>query len=214
MCGRYDLHTLLDELQQYFGLSDEIDFTPHYNVAPSYRMPIVREDTTGRHLALAQWGFVPHWAKGAANVKPINARAETLADKPTFRDSLRNRRCLIPANGFYEWTREGRRKQPHYLKLDDSELLAFAGLWDRRAGPDGPLDTFAIITTGANDTMRAVHDRMPVILDRAAHDDWLIRGRTDLLAPYGRGMTCHPVSTRVNAPANDSPDLILAAGER
>jgi putative SOS response-associated peptidase YedK len=208
MCGRYALHTLLGELQQYFGLFDELDLKPHYNVAPSYDMPIVREDDTGRHLALAQWGFIPHWSKSTPKVKSINARAETVADKPSFRDSYRNRRCLVPANGFYEWKREGKLKQPYYFKLTNSELLAFAGLWDRWHGPDGPRDTFAIITTDANDIMRPIHDRMPVILDREQFDRWLHDGDRQLLAPYARQMISHPVSRRVNSPENDSEALL------
>jgi putative SOS response-associated peptidase YedK len=212
MCGRYALHTLLGELQEYFGLFDAIDFKPHYNVAPSYHMPIVREDETGRHLALAQWGFIPHWSKGAPKVKPINARAETLADKPTFRDSFKRRRCLVPANGFYEWKREGKLKQPYYIKLRSSEILTFAGLWDRWRGPDGPLDTFTIITTDANDTMRPIHDRMPVILEPEMHDDWLKSAGKEVLTPYKEGMTSYPISRRVNSPENDSREIIDELG--
>jgi putative SOS response-associated peptidase YedK len=208
MCGRYALHTLLGGLQQYFGLFDEIDFKPHYNVAPSYHMPIVREDDTGRHLALAQWGFIPHWSKGPPKVKPINARAETVADKPTFRDSFKRRRCLVPANGFYEWKREGKLKQPYYIKLKNSEILAFAGLWDRWQSPDGPLDTFAIITTDANEAMRPIHDRMPVILEPENHDDWLKSAGRNVLTSYGEGMTYSQISRRVNSPENDSREII------
>lgn len=211
MCGRYALHTLLGELQQYFGLFDEIDFKPHYNVAPSYYMPIVREDDTGRHLALAQWGFIPHWSKGMPKVKPINARAETVAEKPTFRDSFKRRRCLVPANGFYEWKREGKSKQPYYFKLKDSELLAFAGLWDRWRGPDGPLDTFTIITTDANDSMRPIHDRMPVILARENYNQWLRSGDKNTLTPFGEEMTPYQISRRVNSPENDSREIIEEA---
>jgi putative SOS response-associated peptidase YedK len=212
MCGRYALHTLLGELQEHFGLFDEFEFKPRYNIAPSYHLPIVREDDTGRHLALAQWGFVPAWSKETPKVKPINARADTVAEKPFFRTAFKKHRCLIPANGFYEWKRDGKQKQPYYFRLKDSELLAFAGIWDRWTGEEGPLDTFAIITTDANDTMRPVHDRMPVILGPEDYGGWLKTGDKKLLVPYPKEMTCYPISRRVNSPANDNEEIIERLG--
>jgi putative SOS response-associated peptidase YedK len=211
MCGRYALHSLIEDIREHFGLFNEVEFRPRYNIPPSSRQPIVRCVDDRPELAICQWGFVPHWMKTDPKTRPINARAESLGEKPFFRDAFRKRRCLIPANGFFEWKRDGARKQPYYFRPADRELFAFAGLWDRWNRADGPLDTFAIITTGANDTMRPVHDRMPVILDPAQYDVWLESGDSAMLRPYTGNVDCFPISTHVNSPANDGPELIEKA---
>ena len=208
MCGRYALHSLIGDLREHFGLFGELDFPPRYNIVPSLNLPVVRHGDGGRELALCQWGLIPAWSKTMPKNRPINARAETVAEKPFFRTAFRRRRCLVPANGFYEWQRNGTRKQPWYVRLKGAELFAFAGIWDSWDNSGQTLDTFAIITTGACETMRAIHDRMPVILDADQYGPWLEIGNPDLLAPYAGELAAYPVSTRVNSPANDSRGLI------
>ena len=208
MCGRFALHTLVGDLQQHFGLFGNLEFRPRYNVAPSTTSPIVRQGDAGPEMALCKWGLIPSWAKTLPANKPINARSETIAEKPYFHSAFKRRRCLVPANGYYEWKQDGPAKQPYYIRLAGAELFAFAGIWDRwEAGPK-PLDTFAIITTAANDTTAPVHDRMPVILDPGQYGAWLKDGGTRMLMPFGGAMRAHLVSTRVNSPKNDGIELI------
>lgn len=208
MCGRFALHSLIEDLQQHFGLFDEVTFKPSYNVAPSLNLPVVRLGEEHRHMALCRWGLIPGWSNSLPKTRPINARAETVAAKPFFRNAFQRHRCLVPANGFYEWKRTPRGKEPFYFRLKDAALFSFAGLWDRWEGGGDPIDTFAIITTAANDAMRPVHDRMPVILDSDQYNRWLGSGGTDLLVPYAGEMTRHAISRRVNSPANDDERLI------
>jgi putative SOS response-associated peptidase YedK len=215
MCGRYALHSLIEDIQKHFSLFDDIRFRPGFNMAPSLNLPVVREQQGRRELALCRWGLVPHWMRADKGHHPINARAETITEKPFFRDAFRRRRCLVPINGFYEWRRGAKRKQPYYFKLPGTELFALAGIWDRRNTPGGPEDTFAIITTGANDIMRPVHDRMPVVLEKSDYNRWIESGDPDLLQPFPGDMECFPVSTEVNSPAHDGPSLIEPAhGDR
>ena len=208
MCGRYALHSLIQDLQQHFGVFGGPSFSPSYNIPPSTSLPIVRTSTEGEELCLCQWGFVPHWMKSFPATRPINARSETVATKPYFRSAFRHHRCLVPANGYYEWQRAGKVKQPWYISLKDQDLFAFAGLWDTWNGPDGALQTFTILTTTANSATAAIHDRMPVILPPTRYRDWLAGGDTELLQPYGGEMNTWPVSRLVNSPANDKPELI------
>ena len=154
-------------------------------------------------------GLIPSWAKDA-KFAPINARAETAADKPTFRHAMRKRRCLIPSNGFYEWMKTGKTKQPFCFRLNDDKPFAFAGLWERWEGADGPVETMCILTTEANDLVRPVHDRMPVMLERTNFEQWLdlaeqdAAGLTWMLRPYrAEAMRAYPVSSLVNSPKND-----------
>lgn len=216
MCGRYALHSLLADLQRHFGLFDSVQFQPRYNVTPSSLLPVVRMQGQERELALCRWGFVPYWLKTPPRTRPINARAETAAVKPWFRTALHRRRCLVPANGFYEWTRGTSPKQPWYFRLDGPDLLAFAGLWDRWGHESGPEETFAILTTAANQTLQPVHDRMPVILDKDQYDAWLETGDPGLLQPYAGAMLAWPVGREVNTPDHDGPELLhpAAAGDR
>jgi len=219
MCGRFTLGATAADLARQFDLATIPAWTPRYNIAPSQAVPAVIQirETAARESRPFRWGLVPSWAKDPTiGNRMINARSETAATKPTFRKSFRERRCLILADGFYEWKREGSRKQPFYIKLRDGEPFAFAGLWDHWHPSDGqPLETCTILTTAPNAVLQPIHDRMPVILPPTAYSVWLDPAMRDvesvqaLLTPYsGEGMIAYPVSTRVNRPANDSPDLV------
>lgn len=205
MCGRYALHSHPDVVALTFGLSEVPAFQPRYNIAPTSQILILKSSSA----SLVCWGLVPHWAKDPSiGAKLNNARAETVAVKPSFRDAYRKRRCLIPANGFYEWQRQAGRKQPFYVYPAQGELFAFAGLWEAW----GELETCAIITTEANALMRPIHDRMPVILAPADRSRWLA-GEEGLLAPCpADAIQAHPVSPAVNNARNESPDLLRPAG--
>lgn len=211
MCGRYALHSLVSDLQKHFGLFDSLKFTPRFNAAPSLMLPVVRSRDERREFALCQWGFVPHWMKSRPKTRPINARSETAAEKPFFRTALRRHRCLVPANGFYEWAQAGSPKQPWYFRLAGAELMAFAGLWDTWIHDGTAMETFAILTTSANDTLRRIHDRMPVILDPSQYDVWLEAGDQALLRPYTGTMTGYPVGRAINSTGNEGPELLQPA---
>jgi putative SOS response-associated peptidase YedK len=201
-------------IEEYFGtVSGEDDWTPRYNIAPTQPVPIIRQNPKEprRELSLVRWGLIPSWAKdmsGAAMM--INARSETAVTKPAFRDPLTSRRCLVPADGFYEWQRRGKAKQPYCFEVNDGGLFAFAGLWDRWKDPNGQwLKSCSILTT-TNAVTSSVHDRMPVILDPDSYDLWLDPGMTNvesvskMLKPYdARLMRRYPISTRINHVAND-----------
>lgn len=221
MCGRYTLTSAGDEVALLFDLSDLPSLPPRYNVAPTQEAAVVRVTSPGgpRHLDLLRWGLVPYWAEDPSiGNRMINARAESVADKPAYRWSFRKQRCLIATDGFYEWKKEGKLKQPYHIRRKDRQPFAFAGLWARwkpKDGSGGPLDTFTILTTGANDLIRPLHDRMPVIVDRASFDLWLDPQVEDrerlqqLLVPYdGSVMETVPVSRAVNSPANDTADCL------
>ncbi len=222
MCGRYVLTAPGDVLAELFALPTPLELAARYNIAPTQAVPIVRlSDSGARELAFAQWGLVPHWAKERAiGHRLINARAETLAEKPSFRDAFKRRRCLIPADGFFEWQKVDGGKQPHLLRLRGGAPFGFAGLWsawkDRESGET--LETCAIITTRPNEVVAAVHDRMPVILPPDRHASWIDTSITDsarlseLLAPYPADqMEAFQVSRRVNNPRVDEPSLIEPA---
>jgi putative SOS response-associated peptidase YedK len=215
MCGRYRLSRRKQIIEEHFdSVSGEEDWSPQYNIAPTQQVPVIRQNPKElrRELSLMRWGLIPSWSKdtsGAAMM--INARSETAARKPAFRDPLASRRCLVPADAFYEWKRSGKAKQPYCFEVNDGELFAFAGLWDRWKDPSGQwVKSCSILTTTPNAVTSTVHDRMPVILDRADYDLWLDPGVTnveavsEMLKPYDpRMMRCYPVSTRVNHVAND-----------
>jgi putative SOS response-associated peptidase YedK len=211
MCGRYSLKTPADQLAEHFRLAKAPSLSPRFNIAPPQMIAVVRGGTWGQ----VRWGLIPSWAKDPAiGNRMINARAETVAEKPAFREALARSRCLVPADGYYEWQRQdgkGQRKQPFYIRLRDGRPFAFAGLWERWTGPDGTaVETCAILTTEPNESLRAIHDRMPVILTPNEYDQWLdpyIR-QAQLLQPLFRAyppedMTAYPVSLRVNDPQND-----------
>jgi len=217
MCGRYSLHTNPDVIALYFKLGVMPEFTPRYNIPPSSKVLIVREDKEkGRVADLYRWGLIPSWAKDPAiGNKLANARSETVAEKPSFRSAFKRWRCLIPASGFYEWKALEGKKQPYYIYPKGEDLFAFAGLTERWNGPDGPVYSCAIITTGPNALMRGIHDRMPVILKPENHEAWLNPDNQataelkKLLKPYpAPAMAAHAVSNRVNTPKNNDADLL------
>jgi putative SOS response-associated peptidase YedK len=216
MCGRYRLSRHKQLLAEYFGMDfDSLEWHPRYNIAPAQPVPVVTQAGGERKASLMRWGLIPSWAadrSGAA--RTINARAETAAAKPSFREPLRKRRCLIPADGFYEWQRSGQAKQPFCFELGDGAIFAFAGLWDRWRAPDGQvLESCTVLTTAANRVMEGIHDRMPVILTRPNYERWLdpamqnLQDAAALLAPYeADAMKRYAVSARVNQVANDGPE--------
>lgn len=221
MCGRYTLTSSGDELALLFDLSEIPSLPPRYNMAPTQEAAVVRVPAPGapRHLDLLRWGLVPYWADDPKiGNRMINARSEGVADKPAYRSSFRKQRCLIPTDGFYEWKKEGKLKQPYHIRRKDRRPFAFAGLWSRwrpKQGGAEPLDTFTILTTDSNELIRPLHDRMPVILDSASFDLWLDPAVDDrerlleLLVPYdGSVMETVPVSRTVNSPAYDGPDCV------
>jgi putative SOS response-associated peptidase YedK len=215
MCGRYRLSRRKQLVEEYFGsVSDEPDWTPRFNIAPTQPVAVIRQNPKEpvRQLSLMRWGLIPSWAKDSSvAASMINARAETVSTKPAFRDAMKFRRCLIPADGFYEWSRTGRTKQPYCFEVNEGELFAFAGLWDRWKDPSGQwVKSCSILTTTPNAVTSAVHDRMPVILDPDAYNLWLDPGMTNVatafepLKPFhARLMRCYPVSTRINSVVND-----------
>jgi putative SOS response-associated peptidase YedK len=216
MCGRYRLSRRKQAIDEYFSTDPTgADWTPRYNISPTQSVPIVRQNPKQptRTLSLVRWGLIPSWTKGATiGSGVINARAETAANKPSFSEALRQRRCLIPADGFYEWQRTATGKQPYCFEVSDNEVFAFAGLWEQWRSPGAnPVQTCAILTTTANQIMSDVHDRMPVILSPDSYDLWLDPGfgnvadLTDLLKPYSGTMRRYLVSARVNSVANDDP---------
>jgi putative SOS response-associated peptidase YedK len=224
MCGRFRIAKKKEILEDAFGVedvADDEDWSPRYNVAPSQSVAVVRQDAVRpvRLLSQMRWGLIPSWAKDATGgFKMINARAETAADMPAFREPLRLRRCLIPADGFYEWKREGKEKLPYCFTLADEAVFAFAGIWDEWRSPQGPvITTCSMFTTTPNRLMQDIHDRMPVILERDAYDVWLdpglqkVKELQPLLKPYpAEAMRRYRVSQRVNQVKNDDPECVAA----
>lgn len=222
MCGRYTLKTGRKKLAEQFQLDELPDFPPRFNLGPTQDGLVVRpgDKPDTRTAAWLRWGLIPGWMKeGARAPLLINARSETVASKPAYRDALKRRRCLVLADGFFEWARHGAIKQPYYLTLNRGEPFAMAGLWERWRPPDGAaedvVETFAIITTQANEVLAPIHDRMPVILEPEFHDDWINPLVTDadvlqpLLKPYpGAHMVMRAVNARVNNIRNDDPECL------
>lgn len=223
MCGRYALKTSVPEIARILDAENRTEFSPSYNVAPTRIAPVCRASSDGgRELAGVRWGLVPGWAKSVDDrYRMINARAETIASKPAFRSSFRHRRCLVPVDGYYEWKALGKRKQPYFIHMRDESPFFLAGLWDRwEKSDDGPLDSFAIVTTEAGEVSAEVHDRMPLILDAADHARWLDTGVTSALElepllrpPPFLPLALRPVSTYVNNPKNDGPRCAEALAE-
>jgi putative SOS response-associated peptidase YedK len=218
MCGRYRLSRRKQIIEEHFdAVSGEEDWVPRYNIAPTQPVPVIRQHPKEprRDLSLLRWGLIPSWANDSSGaVRMINARAETAATLPAFRQALKMRRCLIPADGFYEWQRNSAPKQPYCFEVRAGELFAFAGLWDRWKDPMGQWTrSCSILTTTPNAVTSSVHDRMPVILDRDDYDLWLDPGMQntavviDLLRPFdAQAMRCYPVSSRVNQVQNDDAE--------
>jgi len=225
MCGRYTLKATPEVVADQFHFEELAEISPRYNIAPSQLVACVRitSGSTTREGGMLRWGLIPSWAKDPAiGMKLINARAETVAEKPSFRKSFKQRRCLVLADGFYEWQKEGRVKQPYYIRLKSERPFAFAGLWDHWASADGKtIETCALLTTEPNALMAPIHNRMPVILNPDTYDDWLDPDQQDvvrlatLLGSYpAEEMVANPVSRLVNNARFDDPRCIEALGEQ
>ena len=219
MCGRYSQTASPEVIAQQFDVADLPLFKPRYNIAPSQLVMAIRiePDTTTRRLVPLRWGLVPSWAKDPKiGNQCINAKAETVAEKPSFRSAFKKRRCLVIATGFYEWQMQGRTKQPLWIGLRSHRPFAFAGLWEHWTPAEGePRETCTIITTEPNDLMAPIHNRMPVILAPASYDQWLdptfqhVEPLKALLRPYpGEELMAYPVSTLVNNPRHDAPQCL------
>ena len=218
MCGRFTLGATATDLAAQFNLATVPTWTPRYNIAPTQEVLVVVQPSLqgSREARLHRWGLVPSWAKDPAiGNRLINARAETVASKPAFRRAFKERRCLVLADGFYEWHKEGARKQPYHIRLRDGRPFAFAGLWEHWEGQEAAIDSCTLLTTTPNEVMRPLHDRMPVILSATEYDQWLeCRGQDveplhAILRPYpGDDLIAYPVSTRVNNPANETPECL------
>lgn len=221
MCGRFVQDIKPSQYLQTYGLASVPDIPSRFNVAPSQQVAVVRLDASGeRYLASLRWGLIPSWAKDLRiGYKMINARSETVHEKPSFRAALQSRRCIVPANGFYEWQKVGKEKVPHYIRRADGLLMSLAGLWDAWTSPDGQtIESCTILTTGSNALLKPIHDRMPVILRRDAQRLWLTRGGIDpaelsgLCCPYpSERMEEYVVAKDVNNPGNDRPENLLPA---
>jgi putative SOS response-associated peptidase YedK len=222
VCGRYVLTVTGRVLARLFDLDEVPELEARYNIAPTQQVPIVRAGPDGRRLDAVRWGLIPSWAKDPSiGSRMINARAETVAEKPSFRNAFRRRRCLVPADGFYEWRRNGNRKQPYLVRFGDGRPFAIAGLWEVWHRPDGtPLESCTLITTEPNLVVALLHDRMPVILPQRSYRDWLEPANEDperlrrLLLPHDPDeMEAFPVSLRVNNPSHDDPMCLQATAE-
>jgi len=212
MCGRYQLSLPFDELETLFAAVSSASFEPRYNIAPSQGAPVIRANEGARLMAPLTWGLIPPWAPMRGHSRPmINARSETVAEKPTFRESFRYRRCLVPATGFYEWRREDKQKQPYLIRIRDAPVYAMAGIWSPWESPDGMMETFGVLTTVAAPSIQPIHERMPVILHPDTYGIWMNpqSGRDQLLE------LCQPVpdnvlridmvNKRVNSTQYDDP---------
>ncbi len=218
MCGRFAIGLPAKSIAEHFQLDSFPDFKPRYNIAPTQLAPTITHDpVSGATQAIErQWGLIPSWAKDKKiGAKMINARGETLREKPSFREAFTARRCLVPASGFYEWLRSGTKRTPFYIRHREREMLAFAGLWESWNNPqDVEIQSFTIITTAANEVLSPIHDRMPVIIPPEQYDSWLDPGSThehleSQLKPYpAQELERYEVSPEVNKAANDNPSLI------
>jgi putative SOS response-associated peptidase YedK len=226
MCGRFTLRVPASVVAEQFAVFETLPWRARYNIAPSQPVAAVRLATAStkaerpRELVWLRWGLIPSWADDPAiGNRLINARAETAAQKPAFRAAMRQRRCLVVADGFYEWQRTGKRKVPYLIRLRDESPFGFAGLWESWEGPDhSAIQSCTILTTEANDLVRPVHDRMPVIIAPSDYDRWLDPAVTNaqqlmpLLRPYPSDqMTAYAVNPLVNSPANDEPACVEPA---
>ena len=221
MCGRFTLKTPAAALAEHFEVPGFADLLPRYNVAPSQPVAVIRPaaDRPGREAVMLRWGLIPAWADDPAiGYKMINARAETVADKPAYRSAFKKRRCLIPADSFYEWAKSGKHKQPWNFALPDGGPFAFAGLWETWSKGDGPVESCTLVTTEANGTVAPVHARMPVILLPEEYGRWLDAGNQDpaklmpLLRPYPGPMVARAVGAWVNDPKHEGPRCVEPAG--
>jgi len=220
MCGRFALKAPPRSIQEHFHLAASVDLSPRYNIAPSQMVAAVRllPGRNLRGLDMLRWGLIPSWAKDMKiGYKMINARRETLAQKPSFRTAFKKRRCLIAADGFYEWKHAGKTKQPFFVQLKNRSVFAFAGLWESWRSPEGGMvESCTIITTSPNELIREIHDRMPVILHPDQYDAWLQSSTPEhsleqILRPYPPDeMEAYRVGPQVNSPKNDVPSCVVA----
>ena len=218
MCGRFALKTPPRTIQEHFCLPESITLPPRYNIAPSQNVAAVRmmPGKSVRQMVMLHWGLIPHWAKDMKiGYRMINARAETLLQKPSFKAPYKKRRCLIPADGFYEWLHTGKSKIPYYIQLKKGAVFGLAGLWESWNSPDGDhVESCTIITAEANRLIRTIHDRMPVIISPDRYETWLqdsaeLQMMQQILTPYpAEEMRMHRVGPEVNSPRNDSPECI------
>jgi putative SOS response-associated peptidase YedK len=200
----------------HFGVANEIDIAPRFNIAPSSVLPVIRQINGQRTFLLAKWGLIPSWAKDSESLpQPINAKAETAAIKPMFRHAFRKSRVLVPADAFYEWKAQPDGKQPYLIRMRDESPFGIGGLLEHWRGPDGEVLTFTLLTTEPNPLMARIHNRMPVIVRPEDYARWLDPGRNDIAELHGmiayypdRLMEAYPVSRKVNSPANDGPELL------
>jgi len=224
MCARITLTTTGTEIADLFGLAYDIsqERPRRFNIAPSQAIPVVRLTNGKRELTELRWGLVPSWANSekARTGGHINARVETITEKPAFRAAFRLRRCLVPTDGFYEWKQRGKKKQPYFFRKSGGGVLAYAGIWESWHGPAGVVETVALLTVAANDLVKPIHDRMPAILSEDSFDLWLDSKETcaerllPLLTPYPvEQMERWPVSDRVNAASVDEPTLVFPIPE-
>lgn len=217
MCGRFARTSSIDTFAQLFQAQGTVELAPSYNIAPTQDLLVARTNADGlRELAILHWGLIPHWSKGPdPKYSMINARADTLTSKPAYREPFKRRRCLIAADGFYEWAKTEHGKQPYYIHLRGRKPFAFAGLWDHWEHEGEVIESCTIITTDANARVATIHDRMPVVLPQKAYEAWLDPTQMNpfkllpLLVPYPDTLTeAYPVSRAVNSPKTDTPDLI------
>lgn len=216
MCGRFTLHLPAEVIAGIFGVELMKDLTPRFNIAPSQMSPVVCQAAGARRMSVMKWGLIPHWAKAPRHdFTMINARAETVDAKPAFRTPFHFRRCLVVADGFYEWRRDGKVKEPYHVALTEGGVMPFAGVWDQWKGEEGEsVESFAIITCPANSLVSQLHERMPVIIGKDEYDAWLDPGTPldevkSLLRPFpAEGMTLWRVGSLVNSPKNDSQECL------
>lgn len=215
MCGRYALNATPSELVTRFGLDECADFNARYNIPPGTDIPVIRQSPEGKRvLHLLRWGLVPHWTKDPSiGAKLNNARGETVAEKPSFRDAFKRRRCLIPMSGFFEWKAEGKTKQPYFITQKSGDIMAMGGLWESWKTPDGNiLRTVCVVTTSPNAVMEPIHDRMPVIVTPENWPSWLSGTPDDvqsMVASCAPGlMVAWPVSKRVSKTQEDDASLV------
>ncbi len=219
MCGRFAFYSPSEATAALFGVSGSLTVEPRYNIAPTQYLAAIRNDEgEGRELVMLRWGLVPFWAKDPSiGNRMINARAETVAEKPAYRTAYRRRRCLVLADGFYEWHKEGSVKTPYYISLESGGPFALAGLWEhwQSKETDESLQTATLITTAANEFMATLHHRMPVILVPATADRWMAGDdlQADTIAADCPALSASPVNRRVNNARNEGDDLIEPAGE-
>jgi putative SOS response-associated peptidase YedK len=223
VCGRFTLHIPPELLAEIFGLIEIPIFPARYNIAPSQKVAVIRQNGDGQNrLDFLRWGLIPSWAEDISiGYKLINARSETVHEKHSFRHAIRYRRGLVPSSGFYEWKQEGKAKKPLYVQMKDGSPMVFAGLWESWKSPEGEaIESCTILTTTSNKLIESLHDRMPVILHPQEYDIWLDREMTDpeklnpLYKPYpSERMEMYPVSDLVNSPRNDNSDLIKPVSE-